>query len=585
MSTGSDPYLTLAAWLSDEDGAPAPPALGAVRLPRLVLRETLSSDADLVLGEVLGEGGMAVVRSAQQVALDRDVAVKQTRNLEPAAVAGLVREAVIGAKLSHPNIVPVHFVGETDEGEPIVVMRKIGGLTWGDLAKRADIARGRHIQVFHALCRALAYAHDAGFVHRDVKPSNVRIGDFGEIYLLDWGIAAALDHRERAPAGTPAYMAPEVRRVGPVDVRHDVFGLAASLLEVLQGSVTRDEQGGLAPSETLPDGLRAVLARAGAADPASRTATIEQLRLEVEAWQEDREVEALREAARAQEARLAAAGGIGAAREQFAIARFAWSSVVERRPADPEAQAGMARCSDRIVRAELQAGQVEAAEDWLASHPAPSESITAEVAAARVALNAATAEDDRLREVARAADVSTIRSILWRLVFALLVSLAVSMLINRALLGPPSPGKPEETAWRLVGMVIIPWVVSCGLVAWHWRELSRSIAGQRSALAMVAFGSLFLFVRIGTAAGGLLIDDRPGALAYEPIVFVAFALGMANLSRRFLVAAAVGVVTWTAVIASFWDDARITLVYNLAMFVTMLFMVWGWEDVQRGAED
>lgn len=209
--------------------------------------------AEWLLREELGRGGMGVVSRAEQRSLGRDVAIKHLGEgrQRTANKRALVDEARVLGKLSHPNIVPVHALGTDGEGRPMLVMKRVEGARWADvLADPAhelvgDDRLGTHIGVLLQVCRAIEYAHSRGLVHRDLKPDNVMLGDFGEIYVLDWGVACTLGDVAEGPlsknadaslVGTPCYMAPEMLRRGAVSERTDVFLLGAVLYEVLTGA-------------------------------------------------------------------------------------------------------------------------------------------------------------------------------------------------------------------------------------------------------------------------------------------------------------------------------------------------------------
>jgi serine/threonine-protein kinase len=211
---------------------------------------------------VLGVGGMGVVKLGQQRSLERAVALKSLKDgLEsPSARLKLLREAWITGKLEHPNIVPVHDLGVDERGEPRIVLKRIEGASWSSLLTDRDEVRRRfdsedllewNLRVLLEVARALHFAHARGIVHRDLKPENVMIGSFGEVYLVDWGLAVALedDGTSRLPlardatelAGTPSYMAPEQwGGAGTVGVRTDVYLLGATLFEILVGAPPRD---------------------------------------------------------------------------------------------------------------------------------------------------------------------------------------------------------------------------------------------------------------------------------------------------------------------------------------------------------
>lgn len=212
------------------------------------------TDAKLVtLHTQIGEGGMAVVWGGTQERLLRQVAVKVARRMDPADQARLLKEALLTARLEHPNIVPIHDVVSDGHGNVSVVMKRLRGEPWSQLMQDKARVLERffgelldwNLRVLCDVARAVAYAHEHGVVHRDIKPSNVMIGLHGEVTLLDWGVAAAwaegepeLPQLEDAPiAGTLAYMSPEqlegdCESQGPWT---DVFLLGATLYQVLAG--------------------------------------------------------------------------------------------------------------------------------------------------------------------------------------------------------------------------------------------------------------------------------------------------------------------------------------------------------------
>ncbi len=216
----------------------------------------------------LGAGGMGRVFRAKQISLGREVAVKQLQPTEdiPDATEVFESEACVTAILEHPNIVPVYDMG-VDQAEQIFYsMKLVDGTPWDDLLARrqpgtADASPGEkhdlrgHIEILLETANAVAYAHSRGIIHRDIKPQNVMVGEYGEVLLVDWGLACALSPDPRRPArildinqvlitcGTPVYMPPEISTgqrewVGPWT---DVFMLGAVLFEVLYGIPPHEE--------------------------------------------------------------------------------------------------------------------------------------------------------------------------------------------------------------------------------------------------------------------------------------------------------------------------------------------------------
>jgi serine/threonine protein kinase len=162
--------------------------------------------ARYLLGEEIARGGMGVIHRATDTVLGREVAVKVLQE-KYAPDSGMARrfadEARITGQLQHPNIPAVHDLGFLTNGRPFLAMKLIKGETLEVLLKRrADPSddRGRFVAAFEQVCQAVAYAHAHDVIHRDLKPSNVMVGAFGDVQVMDWGLAKVLD-RERGRQG------------------------------------------------------------------------------------------------------------------------------------------------------------------------------------------------------------------------------------------------------------------------------------------------------------------------------------------------------------------------------------------------
>lgn len=233
------------------------PTIDAPRPPPSNVMKTL----DLEVLHTIGEGGMGLVSLARQVSLQRDVAVKTIRpqlHSHARIRQALSQEALITGALEHPNIIPVYALGEDASGAPLMVMKRVEGVNWREfLLGRHPLPDGAvpleyHLDVLLQVANALSFAHSLGVIHRDVKPENVMIGSFGEVYLLDWGLALSLrpQHRGLFPlaseaedvVGTPAYMSPEMTTGagGLLGPHTDVYLLGATLYEILTGKALHD---------------------------------------------------------------------------------------------------------------------------------------------------------------------------------------------------------------------------------------------------------------------------------------------------------------------------------------------------------
>jgi eukaryotic-like serine/threonine-protein kinase len=250
--------------------------------------------------ELIGQGGMGAVFLARDGVLGRDVALKVLRPecSDEGLATRLRREARVLARLEHPGIVPVHDAGTLADGRVFYVMKLVRGERLDRFAMRATASEV--LRVLLRVVETVGFAHAHGVVHRDLKPANIMIGSFGEVLVLDWGIARvsgepdgagpgpteARDARsgDTAPGtvlGTPGFMAPEQAQgqVHLVDRRTDIFALGA-MLRVLAA--------GWHP----PRRLAAIWSRASAADPVARYQTTEELADDITRYLDGRPIRA-----------------------------------------------------------------------------------------------------------------------------------------------------------------------------------------------------------------------------------------------------------------------------------------------------
>jgi serine/threonine protein kinase len=210
----------------------------------------------------IGHGGSSVVYAAFDRTLSREVAVKvaDAYGADAAALQRLAREARILAALEHPGIVPVHDTGITPDGRAYYVMTLVRGAGLADTA--AALSLPGRIALFLKVCDTVAFAHAHGVVHRDLKPQNVMVGRFGEVLVLDWGVAAVAADSSAIEAGavvgTPGFMAPEqAAGASHVDRRADVFALGGLLHGLLDAPLRRcrGPAGRRAPIPRRPGGV------------------------------------------------------------------------------------------------------------------------------------------------------------------------------------------------------------------------------------------------------------------------------------------------------------------------------------------
>ena len=352
----------------------------------------------------LGRGGMGEVRLCRDLRIGRRIALKVIREHrldDSRAQARFHREAKVQGQLEHPAIVPVYDLDQAPDGRAYFTMKRVAGRTLleiiqalkaGDDLVAEAYSRRRLLAAFNQVCLALEYAHERGVLHRDLKPANVMLGDFGEVYLLDWGLAKLGEEDDLEPAegptsldgaplpqpetidgevlGTPGYMAPE--QIGSsgrgVDARSDVYALGAILFELLtyeplhpRGSTQRALGSTIAgadahcstraPDRQVPPELEAICVRATEDRPEDRYATARDLHDAVERYLDgDRDLALRRQMAddAAQQADDEATKALTATADHDARRR-ALAMVSRALALDPEHPVARARLLDLLM--------------------------------------------------------------------------------------------------------------------------------------------------------------------------------------------------------------------------------------------
>ena len=283
----------------------------------------------------VGRGGMARIVSAKDAHLERLVAIKVSMTGTADGKAQFLREANVLAKLAHPNIVPIHNRGTDEHGRQFYSMKLVQGgtlqaiikqLAAGEAATLREYGLLRLLEIFRKVCDGVEFAHSKGYLHRDLKPENVMVGEFGEVLVMDWGLAKAIpsgpadngrDTQVEEPKtlsyieGTPQYMSPEQAEgmYGGLDERSDIYSLGAilyallakaapvsgaSVEEVLQkvraGQITPfadalSKNVHVKDVSTVPPALEAVTMKAMATDPKKRYTSVHALIADIEAYQ------------------------------------------------------------------------------------------------------------------------------------------------------------------------------------------------------------------------------------------------------------------------------------------------------------
>lgn len=294
----------------------------------------------LVAGEQFEEGGMSLLLEAIDTNLMRKIAMKVLRDnnkKDEHELSRMVVEAQVTAQLDHPNIIPIYELGIDRQKRLFFTMKKVRGkalyelISQKDLAARSEKDIFRLIRIMLKVCDAVSYAHNKGVIHRDLKPDNIMVGDFGQVYLMDWGIARIKGSAESAiekmnlpeirkrkkynireeekgnVLGTPCYMSPEqaLGDLGAIDERSDIFSLGAILYEILTGEfpipgdslldmVNNAKKGEVQPPNErvdfpLPIGLVRITMKAMSRNPEDRYQSVEELKGDLESFLEGSE--------------------------------------------------------------------------------------------------------------------------------------------------------------------------------------------------------------------------------------------------------------------------------------------------------
>lgn len=373
------------------------------------------SNADIISGpaqyqflDILGRGGMGEVYKAIQLNLAREVAIKKIRpeKITPGLLAAFHIEARVTARLDHPNIVPIYDLGQDEDGAALLVMKVVRGESWKRLlsplsdeqkALAKDYDLEKHLGVLISVCHGLAFAHSRGILHCDLKPENIMVGAFGEVLIMDWGVAvdisdpadfpenqAPSNHKSniRAARGTPVYMPPELimGKGKDLDQRTDVYLLGAMLFEILEGSAphAHDSLGevlmkalksSLVFQSDAPDELKSICKKAMGRKRRDRYASVVEFQEAITDFLEHRQSLQISEAAQGALDRSGSHdssgihsiyGDLSEAVAGFKQARLLWSG-------NPEAIEGERRARLQFARVAIETGDFALAQTQLSS--------------------------------------------------------------------------------------------------------------------------------------------------------------------------------------------------------------------------
>ena len=553
-----------------------------------------AATSDLEIIGMLGEGGMGIVELARQRSLGRDVAIKRLRDPDDAtAVAALLGEASITGALEHPGIVPVHALGRDASGRPLMVMKKIDGVTLralldddaNEIWREHPDRIGYVVGVARRLCDALGLAHARGYVHRDVKPENIMLGAYGEVSLLDWGIAIRTGEvlAPNAIAGTPVYMAPEMLRPasGELGPPTDVFLLGATLHECVTGKPPHEGNTLLAVlasvaeprtptyGDDVPEELASLLRRAMHPAPTERFADARALGRALDAFVVHRAAANL---ARTAEERLAAletaiarAAPANEVHGIFHESRFAFEHALREHPEHVGAKRGRERVLSVMggyALAQRERGVLASMIDALGVAASPD--LKDGLIALDREIAAGDAQRERLHRIE--ADHDMHASARERAVVVRLAAFLIT--VGAPLIGwLAATGRVSLDATALVGMTVPPMVLVGIALAFFRRRIMKNRVDRQLALSVVIAAGLLLTHRFLSAVRGWPLGDVASGDSF--IIATAAALTALTIRRAYFVVAALFVTAGIA--APFFGAFGVApmLVAVLASLVTI----------------
>lgn len=585
----------------DEPVGATEPARGS--LPVIPLEDG-DSASGLRLGGTIGQGGMGLVRKATQLALDREVAAKTIRpdRRTEKTIRQLLQEAWVTGRLEHPNIVPIYSLGQTEDGAPVIVMKRIEGTRWTMMMhnpaarpEAADSSLVWNLKVLIQVCHAVEFAHQRGIIHRDLKPDNVMVGSFGEVYVLDWGLAVSLDDdgSGRLPqaadtdgiVGTPSYMAPEMFAAegGNVGPWTDVFLLGAILHKILTGqtphsgslqecfdSANRSEPRSYDPG--VPRELAELCRRAMHRDPGRRFARVRDFRELVEHFMEhssslDLAADAASGLARI-ESRLDPDTTLDEDQDQLlGEVIFGFEHALRIWRGNEDAARGLQRALELAFRQAVSRGRILAAKYWLERMPQPSPALQRELAKAEADAARREAHLEQARAVQREYDLRIGHRARLRLLLVSTVLLACVPWLERL------------TAERLgsalgSGVLLLPpllgWIVAIAtslLARQSDTRISREIAGI--AIMVAACASLTRYL----AFSGAITTERLLLLDLLPLL-LALAMFAVFIDHRLRVSVGLAGITFAAALHA--PVRELPYYYALTHILGMGSIAWVW---------
>ena len=599
------------ATLRQDPVTAATPTTERMDLPRISLtppngdQEKQEVHRDLVVTGLLGEGGMGRVLLAHQASLGRDVAVKVPRaNASVGSINALVSEAKTTGGLEHPGVIPVYSLASDANGLPALVMKRVDGVSWSMLIRHAeDPAWARiasadgdrieaHVELLRQVCNAVAFAHRKGVLHRDIKPANILIGEFGEVYVADWGIATrkAKPGEVRKPSlvGSPVYMAPEMVTGDDtqMDERTDVFLLGATLYELLTGSPPwsgPDLKSVLEaawqcepklPPPSAPQELVAICGKAMAVNKEDRYASALEFREALGGFLRHRGSVQLAKAAEGRLQTLLATLQSTSREGIYPLlseCRFGFTQALREWPDNVVARAGLARCVEATARFEISQGNLAAARSLLSELEVIPPELHAELAQLERTAVESERRQKRVEHLSQEMDPLVASRQRVTVFIATVIGILLVVMVPELASGLRAQLRETLGDWYLASLLSV--VLAVFFVAvWIGRRSILSTRINRRLVGLVAISGLGALAQrvVGALAG---LDMRDTVLQNFVLVFVVCITGGVTLHWGFFWSAgALGVGLIIAVLMPGYESQ----IFGVAAIGALVFAVLSW---------
>lgn len=478
---------------------------------------------ELIERELLGEGGMAVVYAADQQLPPRQVAVKRLRENTIEQAKQLFAEALLTGSLEHPNIIPVHAIRVDPKLGPEVVLKKVEGVSLSEAFESeggTEAGLQRLLPKLIQVCNALEYAHARDIFHRDIKMENIMLGQYGEVYLLDWGIAINKKAKNinRGTVGTPHYIAPEMLSGDPssVDARTDVYLLGATLHHLLVGQPRHNAPTSLSaamlalkseaydfPPSVFGE-LGALANRACAFDPMDRPQTVAAFREGIEEclthWAAMRTVRLAEDDYEFVVSSTPQPSGFETVAIRFDAAVLRLQSALASWPDCTEADTKLRTIRMAMAKHHLNSGDMKAARLLLNQVAPACDEERNEIKGLQEELERASHLEERVFESAAQNDLTQSSKGRRRASYAMLaiVALAVAATAYQQISGQPGRTAGEGLAIWLLGALLL-----LGAVVINRKAILRNRVGKRAMLILILAPILVSGIRVVTYIHGL----------------------------------------------------------------------------------